>query len=248
VSGNSFKVFAIAGLVASLLSLAGCQQFFTASLAKPLSRPPVTLTSITADQAAALVAANPNQALAASAVGALASLVTSNAASASVVSNAAQVAVVATGLDTALTQAIASVDVNALISNPSSLTSTDIATLSNLLTTAAGNVNSGTTTIFDALATQASTASGAAALAASGTSAQTLVVAAAAIAINDATSQLTAGQTLADVINGTVTYTPSASVSATLTNLASGANAIAAASGSTNPLLSTLQGALNITF
>lgn len=242
--GRYFGPIILAGLVASSLLLAGCQQFFTASLAKPLVRPPVTLSSITADQAAALVAANPNQALAASAVGALASLVTSNASSATVVSNAAQVAVIATGLDTALTQAIASVNLNALISNPSSLTSTDIATLSNLLTSAAGNVNSSTTTIFDALATQASTASGAAALAASGTTAQTLVVAAAAIAIHDATSQLTSGQTLADVINGTVTYTPSASVSTTLANLAAGAAAI----DPSNTLLSTLQSALKITF
>ena len=249
MSGKHRANRALLGLSVIILALAaGCQQFFTTSLAKPLARPPVTMSSISADQAASLVAAKPNQALASSAVGALANLVSSNASSPTVVSNAAQVAVVATGLDTALTQAIASVNVTALTSGQS-LSSTDVATLSNLLTGAAGNVNANTTTIFDALATQAK--ADPAALAASGTSAQTLVVAAAAVAIHDATSQLAPGQTLANVINGTATYTsgaktytPSASVSTTLSNLASGANAI----DPTNPLLSTLQSSLNLKF
>lgn len=221
-------------LAASVLLLGGCQQFFTFSLAKSLARAPSPLTSISADQAAALVAAKPDQALAASAVGALATLVTANPTSASVVSDAAQVAVIATGLDAALTQSLATV-----LTSGGSLTTTDIATMSSLLSAAASNVNASTTSIFTTLSTQA--ASNPTALAASGTSAQTLVVAATAVALSDAVSQ---GLSIADVINGTSTYTPSASVSTTLSNLASGVSAIDPG----NALLSTLQSSFNITF
>ncbi|HUX39229.1 MAG TPA: hypothetical protein VMV44_15120 [Rectinemataceae bacterium] len=234
-SAKVLRVLRAFGLSASILLLAGaCQQFFTFSLAKSLSRPPVTLTSITADQAAALVAAKPDQALAASALGALASLVTANPSSASIVSDAAQVAVIATGLDAALTQSLATV-----LTSGGTLSSTDIATISALLTTSASNVNANTTSIFSALAAQA--ASNPSALAASGTSAQTLVVAATAIALSDVLSQ---GLSIANVINGTSTYTPSASVSTTLSNLASGVTAIDPG----NALLSTLQSSFNITF
>ena len=242
---RAFRALRPLWLSASILGLAGgCQQFFTASLAKPLARQPATLSSITADQAAALVAANPDQALAASAVGALASLVTANPTSASVVSDAAQVAVTATGLDTALTQALSSIDLTTFQSG-GTLSTADATTLSSLLTTAASNVNTNTTTIFDALATQA--AADPSALAAGGTTAQTLIVAAAAIAINDATSQIKPGQTLADVINGTATlpngmpytYTPSASVSDLATAVAT--------IDPSNQLLTVLQSSLNIT-
>ena len=180
------------------------------------------------------MAAKPDQALAASALGALASLVTANPSSASIVSDAAQVAVIATGLDAALTQSLATV-----LTSGGTLSSTDIATISALLTTSASNVNANTTSIFSALAAQA--ASNPSALAASGTSAQTLVVAATAIALSDVLSQ---GLSIANVINGTSTYTPSASVSTTLSNLASGVTAIDPG----NALLSTLQSSFNITF
>ena len=242
VLARAFRVLRPLWLSASILALAGgCQQFFTTSLAKPLARQPATLSSITADQAAALVAAKPDQALAASAVGALASLVTANPTSASVVSDAAQVAVTATGLDTALTQALSSIDLTTFQSG-GTLSTADATTLSSLLTTAASNVNTNTTTIFDALATQA--AADPSALAAGGTTAQTLIVAAAAIAINDANTQLAAtNQTVADVINKTATYAPSGAVLQVLTNLANGVNAIDPG----NPLLSTLQSTLNIT-
>lgn len=230
----------ILGLGALALLLAsGCQDFFTTSLAKPLARPPQTLTTISATEAAALVAANPSQALAASAVGALADLVAANPTSTTIVSDAAQVAVIATGLDTALTQALASVDVTSIMSG-GSLSSADATTISNLLTTAVGNVNTDTTAIFTALATQAS--SDPAALAASGTSSQTLIVAAMAVAVDAINTQLaSSNQSIADVLNGTVNPA-TLTIPASAQNLAAGASAIDPG----NQLLSMLTTSFNI--
>ena len=240
MSYKNLRHLASIGLAA--FALTGCQQFFTSSVAKILARPPATLSSISADDAAALVAAKPNQALAASAVGALASLVTSNP-TASVVSNAAQIAVTATGIDTALTQALGSISASNLQSG--SLSTTDRTTIANLVSSTSGNVNASTTTIFDALATQAATSPST--LVANGVSSQTLVVAAAAVALNDiktTLAQTNSTTTLADVIAGTAPAPAlSASAQASIANLKAGITAIDPA----NQTLSLMTSAMNVT-
>jgi hypothetical protein len=242
------RVSALSGLIVLglTLSFASCQQFFTTSLAKPLARPPATITSIDAAGASAFLASlsqNPDPTRASSALGALESLVASNP-SPAVIKDAAQVAVIATGLDSALTQAVTAVDLNAIMAGTTP-TQAQLSTIANIITTAGNNVTPASTAIFTALATSASTPTGAAALASSGVGAQTLVVAAAAIAINSITTSLPAGQTLSQVLDGSVAAPAfSASTQANLTNLAAGIKAI----DPNNALLSSLQGTLNIKF
>ena len=242
------RVSAFSGLVVVglTLSFASCQQFFTTSVAKALAQPPATITSIDEAGASAFLASlsqNPDPTRAASALGALQALVASNPSTA-VIKDAAQVAVIATGLDSALTQAVTAVDLNAIIAGTAP-TTTQLATIANIISTAGNNVTPASTAIFTALATSAAAPGGAAALASSGVGAQTLVVAAAAIAINSITTNLPAGQTLSQVLDGSVAAPAfSASTQANLTNLATGIQAI----DPNNALLSSLKTTLNITF
>jgi hypothetical protein len=224
----------LAGLTLALLS--ACQQLFTTSAVTFLAREPATITTLTADSAAsfaASLAANPDPALAQSAMAALAALVAANPKDDAILRDAAAVAAVATGLDLALTQAITSVDTTALLAG-GSLSAAEIANMASLIDTA--SVSSNSTEIFTALA-----GADPAALKASGVGAQTLVIAATALALDDMKKKLAGtGNTVADVLSGSATYTPSAGLSATLTQLGNGAQAIDPG----NALLSTLQGFL----
>ncbi|MEI6875668.1 MAG: hypothetical protein WCL50_11150, partial [Spirochaetota bacterium] len=121
------RIWALSGLV--LFSLTSCQQFFTTSLAKALARPVQTISELDAAGASAFVASlaqNPDQATAAGAMDALAVLVKEHPTPA-VLKDASQVAVMATGLDSALTQAMTSVDLAALTSGTAP-TKTEMAT------------------------------------------------------------------------------------------------------------------------
>jgi hypothetical protein len=231
--------------MAALIALAatGCQQFFTYSVAAPLARPPQTISSLTASTAASYAATlvnNPDPAAAKAAMDAMVNLVASTPTPA-VLKDAATVAVMATGLDSALTQAITKVDVAALMAGTAATPSAaTISAIADIISAASSGVTTQSTQIFNALAASASTPAKAAELAATGIGAQTFVVAAAAVAISDMTSQ---GLTVADVMTGTVAYTPTAGGTATtLTNLAAGASAAGTAAGdSSSQLLSTLQ-------
>lgn len=236
------RIWALSGLV--LLSLSSCQQFFTTSLVKVLARPAQTISELDAAGASAFVASlaqNPDQATAAGAMDALAVLVKEHPTPA-VLKDASQVAVMATGLDSALTQAMTSVDLAALTSGTAP-TKTEMATIASIITTAGQNVTPASAAIFTALA--ASAKSDPAALAASGVGAETLVMAAAAVAINDISNNLAPGQTLAQVLDGSIPApTMSAATQTDLANLTSGAQAI----DPNNALLATLQSTLNIKF
>jgi len=234
-------------LALAALSAAGCQQFFTYSVAKAvgLARPAETITTLDASSASAFVqtlTADPDPARAATAINALATLVSTDT-TPSVIKDAASVAVIATGLDTALTKALTSIDVQALMSGSGTPSTADLATLADIISASAAAVTPQTAQIFEALATSA--AADPLALAGTGIGTETFAVAAAALALNDMNTQ-TPPVLIADVINGTATYTPDPALAPTLANLVSGASAVATAGGTAeSPLLSTLQGFLH---
>lgn len=220
--------FALPLLAVALLFAAGCQQVFTYSLAEPLARPPEALTRIDAAGAAAFaqnLAANPDPEMAQAAIGALAKLVESDS-SPAVLADAAAVAVVATGLDGAITEAMTLIDLEGLMAG-TPLTADEIADLSALVGGVADNVGTDTTAIFTALA-----GADPAALAAEGVGVQTIVVAAAAIALADMAEQ---GFSVESIIDGSAGgYTPDP-VIADLVALAAGLEP-------DNQLLATFQG------
>lgn len=206
-------------LAGAILALsASCQAFFTTSLATALAREPEVPSSLTADQAAAYaeqLAVNPSPALAQAAVPALADLVAADP-TPQVVADASAIAVTATGLDSALTEALTTLDVDALIAGDP-LSAEDSAALAATLATVV--VTDDTTAIFEALA-----AADPAELAAAGVEDATVyVVAAAALAIADMEDQ---GVSVDEIISGTTSYSPSADLQDTLADLADGAVAM----------------------
>jgi len=246
----------------SLTIAAGCQQFFTSSVATALARPPQKITTLSAASAttfAETLAQNPDPAIAATALSALSALIAPSAnPSAATITAAAQVAVIASGLDSALTQSIASVNLSAITSGTAP-TSQELQQISTIIGTASTSLTGASATasaaIFASLAQTASTPAGAQSLKDSGIGAQTLVVAATSVAITEINTRLAAlnpnpalpPKTIADVIADPVATpmpTMSAATTTELSNLAAGLQAV----DPTNQLLGTLKTVLNLKF
>ncbi|MFZ4617331.1 MAG: hypothetical protein ACOYM2_14195 [Rectinemataceae bacterium] len=234
-------------MLASMTTLVGCQQFFSSSLLTFLKRPQAKITTLTATSSAALVLAlqsNPDPALAAASLGAFDKLIKSDPTNMDVLKDAAAVAVIASGLDTTMTKALTTLDLTSVMAG--TLPSAEqLTTIGNSIVEAMASLDSsGASGIFEALAQSASTPEGVQNLKDSGVGSQTLVMAAAAVALSDISSQ-NPGIDLSQVISGTlpegtVVNPPSDAAKQELANLASGITAI----DPSNQLLGMLQGML----